>query len=570
MTVTVAPKKSNTGSGLQLSTISSKKRNRASRARTELDKAFTERNLRIQAMQNDELDYIDLYGYPIDAADLVRLSKDEVEKAKIGIFSVNNKTIKLATPNPGHPGQQEVIDKLAETGNKTKIYLCSDESFKKILKSYDYTVSYKETGDDMAISPERLAQLAEDGVDISSLQKDAYSISTTELLERILVSSVEKDASDIHIEPEKTNCVIRFRLDGVLHTVATVDTMTQNKLESRIKILTHLKLNVDSVPQDGRFSFIYKENEIDLRVSMLPSNYGYSIVMRLLGTGSVALQLEALGFIGEAKRRVEEGIVKPQGLILASGPTGSGKTTTLYTFLSYVNDGKKKIITLEDPIEYKLAGISQTQIDKAGGYTFASGLRSILRQDPDVVMVGEIRDELTADVAVEASLTGHKVLSTIHTNDAVGSIPRFLEMGVKGYALADSLTLVIGQRLVRRVCPKCKVPVNIDDAEKNLVMDILGNLPDNHGIKLPNELTFYSGAGCDHCNNTGYKGRIGVYEIFTITDGVRDLLNTENPSFAELRRVAMKEGMVTMLQDGIVKAILGKTDMKEVARVLQK
>jgi type II secretory ATPase GspE/PulE/Tfp pilus assembly ATPase PilB-like protein len=286
--------------------------------------------------------------------------------------------------------------------------------------------------------------------------------------------------------------------------------------------------------------------------------------MRLLGTGQVLLNLDALGFVGLAKKRVLAAVNKPQGMILTTGPTGSGKTTTLYTILKHLNDGQSKIITLEDPIEYKLSGLSQTQIDIPAGYTFASGLRSILRQDPDVVMVGEIRDEDTAEVAVQAALTGHQVLSTIHTNDAAGSIPRILELDIEGFLLADSLSAVIGQRLIRRICDYCKEPVSLTDEQKEVVNRELSKISDKAEVLIPEHIVFHHGKGCDKCNGLGYKGRVGAYEVLSVTDGLRELLSQEHISTVQVRQIAESEGMLTMLQDAILKAISGITTLEEI------
>jgi type IV pilus assembly protein PilB len=361
-------------------------------------------------------------------------------------------------------------------------------SFDKILQTYEYVVEVQQISDEINLSDKSLEEAKDTELNLKALNKKLQSISMSSFLETLLVSALESRSSDIHFEPEKETYNIRFRIDGVLQTVAQLPVEMVKPIESRLKIVSGLKLNVDNIPQDGRFSFNAEAKEIDVRVSMLPSNYGYSVVMRLLGTGQVLLNLDALGFVGLAKKRVLAAVNKPQGMILTTGPTGSGKTTTLYTILKHLNDGQSKIITLEDPIEYKLSGLSQTQIDIPAGYTFASGLRSILRQDPDVVMVGEIRDEDTAEVAVQAALTGHQVLSTIHTNDAAGSIPRILELDIEGFLLADSLSAVIGQRLIRRICDYCKEPVSLTDEQKEVVNRELSKISDKAEVLIPEHI----------------------------------------------------------------------------------
>lgn len=569
MSVTLAPKADNDSSSSSggLVTYSNKRTNKAQRLKKELDNFFNERSTKMSAYQ-DDYEYIDLYGYPIDTTHLQKIKRGDAEKYNIGVFSIENGVIKLATTNPSEK-QKPIIDDLKKkTGYDVKIYLCSQRSFDKLLKTYNFGIDYREVKDDINLDEQMIEELSEKGINLKDLEKQARKISTSDLISMILIGALQEKASDIHFEPGKDDYILRLRLDGVLHVFGEFSKDLQHRIESRIKILSGLKLNVDNVPQDGRFSFHYKGTEIDVRVSMLPSNYGYSIVMRLLGTGNIALKLESLGFVGLAKKRIEGAMSKSQGMILTTGPTGSGKTTTLYTFLSEMNKGEEKIITLEDPIEYKLSGISQTQIDTEAGYTFASGLRSILRQDPDVVMVGEIRDEETADVAVQASLTGHKVLSTMHTNDAAGAVSRFMEMEIKGFLLADSINAVIGQRLVRRVCPHCKREAALTEKQKKIVLDALQTLPENAEVALPEELVFYTGEGCEECNGLGYKGRIGVYEVMVMTDGVRELLIQEIPSFVEIRRMAMKEGMVTMLQDSVLKALDGVTDLDEIMRAV--
>lgn len=532
------------------------------RVRSDLDKFFIENETKNEST-NLGLNYVDLYGFPIDTAHLVLLSKSDSEKLKMGVFSVHADEIHIATPEPGYKGQTEKLQEFKKQGYKIKIYLCSELSFQKILDTYNFLIEVK-TIDDSIIITDLMVETFSKDFNLGNFQEQIKTISTSKLIEIILIVAINNKATDIHFEPEKDGYHLRFRLDGVLHTFAVLTSDYVKILESRIKIISHLKLNVNNIPQDGRFSFRIKERDIDVRVSMLPSNYGYSIVMRLLGTDNVVLELEQLGFIGLSKQRILTSVNKPQGMVLTTGPTGSGKTTTLYTFLKDLNDGESKIITLEDPIEYKLAGISQTQIDSQGGYTFASGLRSILRQDPDVVMIGEIRDRETADTAVQAALTGHLVLSTIHTNDASGCIPRLMEMGIKGFLLADSLNAVIGQRLVRKICPYCKVVDHLNPEQKELVIRNLKNLPEVANIELPSKIKFFTSKGCEKCNNIGYKGRIGAYEVMTMTDGLRENISTQFPSIVQVRKIAQKEGMLTMMQDAILKALDGITNIKEI------
>jgi type II secretory ATPase GspE/PulE/Tfp pilus assembly ATPase PilB-like protein len=545
-----------------LKTINDIKQSRVTRVRSDLDRVYTETETKARSSFL-KLPYIDLYGFPIDTNHLIFLKKDETMELQCGVFSIRNKELYMATPDPGHVGQKEWIAKLVAGGYQIKLHLCSSLSFQKMLNTYNNIIEVRKINDGIELDSSLLKEKKDENFDLKQLGKQLESVSMSQFIETVLIVALNGRASDIHFEPEKETYNIRLRIDGVLYTIAELPIAMVKNIESRLKLVAGLKLNVDNTPQDGRFSFQARDKEIDVRVSMLPSNYGYSVVMRLLGTGDVALNLESLGFTGLAKKRVMTSINKPQGMILTTGPTGSGKTTTLYTFLSDLNDGQSKIITLEDPIEYKLAGVSQTQIDTKAGYTFGSGLRSILRQDPDIVMVGEIRDSETAEVAVQASLTGHQVLSTVHTNDATGAIPRLIEMGIQGFILADSLSAIIGQRLVRRLCQYCKIPVALTEDQKEIVTRELLKIPAKSEIVIPEHIHFQTATGCAKCNGLGYKGRVGVYEVLSVTDGLRELLSKEHISTMDVRKVANEEGMITMLQDGIIKAIDGLTSIEE-------
>ncbi len=546
-----------------LSTLPSTRMRRSLRVKEDLDKYFFEEQAKLKA-ESLGLGFIDLYGFPIEYTVLTQIPLELVIKYKLGIFSFNNQALYIATPDPYTPGQREFLEEFGRS-KKYKLFICSEMSYKKLINSFSSIIKNKETDDNISISQDKMADEANLKLTLTQLNEVLSHTSTSDTIETVLIAALQNGASDIHFEPEKEVYNLRLRLDGVLHTFAELPKLNQKSIESRIKVISGLKINVDNIPQDGRFTFKASEKDVDVRVSMLPSSYGYSIVMRLLGTGSLGLDLDLLGFTGSARERVEAAIQKPQGLILTTGPTGSGKTTTLYSFLKTLNDGESKIITLEDPVEYKLEGISQTQIDAAAGYTFSAGLRSILRQDPDVVLVGEIRDKETAEIAVQASLTGHQVLSTIHTNDAAGAIPRLMEMGVRGFLLADSLAIVIGQRLVRRLCENCKHEHPLTSEERTLVIDQLAKMPAGH-LSIPLQMKFYTSDGCVECNGLGYKGRIGAYEVMVVGEKLRELLSNQFPSINQVRQVAAQEGMLTMMQDGILKAMQGFTDLKELVR----
>ena len=549
---------------VNIDTVDKGTKRKVYQTKKQLDENFNELDLRRAAVSSG-LGYVDLYGYPINVANLTMIKKEDAEQFRLGIFDRAEQTLKIATPDESLDNKDIIIDDLKSRGYEIKYYLCSEKSFEKLIKTYDLSVERRVVKDDLKLNKEDLEELLgslNNHEDLKNRYAGHEHMSISDLFQMMLVGAYKFDASDIHIEPEKDDTTVRYRIDGIMYEFGRISRETQYRIESRIKLISNLKLNVNNIPQDGRFSFVIEDHTIDIRVSMLPSNYGYSIVMRLLGKINTELDYEALGFVPPYLQIVQKQAENPIGLTLATGPTGSGKTTSLYTILSTLNDGQNKIITLEDPIEYKIAGISQTQIDKPAGYTFASGLRSILRQDPDIVMVGEIRDTETAEVAIDASLTGHKVLSTLHTNDAVGAISRLIELDADGYSMADSINMVIGQRLARRLCQNCKYETKITDEQKEFVIKNLDSLPAEYQELVPDQLTFWSSESCEKCNNLGYKGRLGIYEVVTISDDMRQIITSPNPSIVNLRKIAYRDH-ANMAQDGILKAMNGLTDLEE-------
>ena len=394
----------------------------------------------------------------------------------------------------------------------------------------------------------------------ANIQKD-----TSTLLELIMLGAIFLSASDIHFEPEETQVRLRIRLDGMLHDVLDIPHETYHQLLSRIKLLASLKLNIHNKPQDGSFSIKMGKDfpEIEIRTSALPANFGESIVMRILNPESLK-SIEDLGLREDLLALFKKEIQRPNGMIIVTGPTGSGKTTTLYAFLKYLKKPEIKIITIEDPIEYQLDGVSQTQVDEKKGYNFASGLRSIVRQDPDVILVGEIRDLETAQIALQASLTGHLVFSTLHTNDAAGTIPRLTSLGAKPVNIGPALNMVVAQRLVRRVCKHCSGQRKPTPEE--LVQ--IRNAAKAVNKKIDENITIPVVKGCKQCNNTGYKGRVAIFEAFTSNDEIESLI-LKNPSIPEIKKLALKQGMVPMFQDGILKVLQGVTTIEEVKRVAE-
>ncbi|MDO8424372.1 MAG: GspE/PulE family protein [bacterium] len=426
-------------------------------------------------------------------------------------------------------------------------------------------VSKKITGS-VEIRKEQLEKIKNISDFKEELEKSLSEI-TSEILEIILAGSLGLGASDIHIEPEGEKAKIRLRLDGILQDVAYLDKKTYENLLSRIKLLSGVKLNITDRPQDGRFSIVIGSETIENRVSSLPSEYGESVVVRILNPKSL-ISLEDLGLRQDLLNLFSKELKQPNGMIIVTGPTGSGKTTTLYAFLKKILSPEIKIITIEDPIEYRLPGISQTQTAPDKGYDFASGLRSIVRQDPDVILVGEIRDLETANISLQASLTGHLVLTTLHTNDAAGTIARLINLGAKPADIGPAINLAIAQRLVRKVCRKC---AEFGSPSDEILKNFKGNLK---GIKITGlpkidaKLKIPKAVGCKECNQTGYKGRVGIFEAFLIDDTMEKFI-LKNPSIAALREEAINQGgMTTMMQDGIVKILQGVTTPEEIERVM--
>lgn len=405
--------------------------------------------------------------------------------------------------------------------------------------------------------------------DINDFKKkieDSLEKSTTEIVEIILTGAIKLGSSDIHIEPEEGQAKLRIRIDGMLQDVLSFDAKTQKALLSRTKLLSGLKLNVSDRPQDGRFSILAGNVPIEIRASALPAEYGESIVLRILNPENL-VNVEELGLRKDLMDVFNKEIKKPNGMIIITGPTGSGKTTTLYAILKKINEPEVKIITLEDPIEYHLAGISQTQVDPAKGYDFANGLRSIMRQDPDIILVGEIRDLETAEIATQAALTGHLVLSTLHTNDAAGTIARLLALGENPVNIAPAINIAIAQRLVRKICKKCFQLKKASDKELALLKKNLKNLPAT--IKIPDlksGLKIPFAKGCKECNSTGYRGRIGLYEFFLIDDEMEKLI-LKSPSIVAMKDLAIKKGMVPLRRDGFIKVLQGITTIEEIERI---
>jgi len=480
----------------------------------------------------------------------------------------DGKTLRVGVVNMDDVEVQNALQFLAEK-NQLSIEMIeiSEEAFKKSLESY--------TGSTLAISKALESINLEEGVSLREASARGkvevmHEAPVAKIVEVILRNAIEGLASDIHIEPMEDKLRVRYRLDGILHNSLMLPKKIGPAVTSRIKILSNLKIDEKRKPQDGRFRIVEKGKQIDFRVSSLPVSMGEKIAIRVLDKEHGLIDLEDLGVRGKNLAIIKETIFEPYGMILVTGPTGSGKSTTLYSVLKILNKEGVNIVTLEDPVEYAIEGLNQSQVKPEIGYTFAAGLRSILRQDPDIIMVGEIRDKETAELAVHAALTGHVVLSTLHTNDSIGAIPRLIDMGVEPFLISSSLKAIVAQRLVRRICEFCKEEIKLQEAARESIERSLAQIPESQkrDLDIPKEMKIYKGKGCPKCANTGMKGRIGIFEVLFMSEEVTSHLNHEIGE-EELRKIAKAQGMVMMKQDGIVKVLKGLTTLEEVDRVTE-
>jgi type IV pilus assembly protein PilB len=513
------------------------------------------------------LPYLDFLDISLNPEGLTVIPEALAEKANLIVVDVRGKKLDIILCDPADKTTQKTLEDLKKQGFNYHLFLVSRFTLKQTLKKYQQLFFTEEkAGGKMEVSQEILSRFQTEIKGVENLKEKIDKMppaQTSDLLELIIGGALKLDASDVHIEPKENNVLLKYRLDGLLYEITAFSNKTYHLILSRIKILSGMKLNIHDTGQDGRFSIKLEKTTIEVRSSIVPGNYGESIVMRLLDPKNIRLNLEEMGFREDALSLIEREIKRPNGLIITTGPTGSGKTTTLYAFVRKVAKPEVKVITLEDPIEYHLPGITQTQVEPEVGYDFASGLRAILRQDPDILLVGEIRDADTAKTAVNCSLTGHLVFSTLHTNDAAGAVPRFIDLGADAHALSSSLKLMMAQRLVRRLCQKCKRPYAPAPEILNKLRTALAD------IKHPDieKAIFYQATGCDECNGLGYKGRIGVLELIPV-DAEMEKLIASSPSRAEVFELAKKKGMITMYQDALLKVLNGITTLEEVERVI--
>ncbi|MFH1611900.1 MAG: GspE/PulE family protein [bacterium] len=512
------------------------------------------------------LPYLDLKITPIDANALILIPEKQARQAKLAVIQKKGKKIFVVAQNPESPETKQIITDLEKSGYTISLFVSSLISLKKAWAIYSEAPKEpeKKIAGKVEIEKDILTSLQKKikkADDIKTEIEKVPAMQASLIVEILLSGSLATDASDIHLEATKENIITRYRIDGMLQDVVFLSPKSYKYVLNRLKLLSGIKLNVSDQAQDGRFTIVADEADIEVRVSVIPSAYGENIVMRILNPKAINLKLEDLGLRDDLLNSISKEIKKPNGMIITTGPTGSGKTTLLYSLIKTINKPEVKIITLEDPVEYHLKGITQTQVESERGYTFASGLRAILRQDPDIVLVGEIRDQETADIAIQAALTGHLVLSTLHTNDAAGAIPRFLDIGVTASSIASALNTIIAQRLIRKICVKCRREITPSPEILTKIKTALKGVDYEYNIDK-----IYKAEGCEECNNTGYKGRIGIFEMIFKNGEMEKLINT-SPGHIEVLDIARKNGMITFYQDGILKVLNGITTIEEIDRV---
>jgi len=516
--------------------------------------------------------YIDLQNVLISNATLKNVPEKTALFYKFVPFEKINNVIKIAIVDPDNIDALDALKFIFVRNNvNVKIYITSKSSFDKAVKQYrTLNEELENVLKNVNKQVEQKEKFPKREKEVERVRQEAP---VSKIVDIIITHAVEGRASDIHIEPAEDELRVRYRLDGVLHDSLVLPKKISKAVVSRIKILANLKIDETRKPQDGRFRFTISntggfEKSIDLRVSTFPIVAGEKVVMRILDVSSDISSLESLGMGERDLRIVNENIKKPFGIVLITGPTGSGKSTTLYAIFKILNKEGVNIVTLEDPVEYFIKGINQSQIKPEIGYTFASGLRAILRQDPDIIMVGEIRDKETAELATHAALTGHLVLSTLHTNDAIGVIPRLIDMGIEPFLIASSLNVAIAQRLVRRICIYCRKRAEISSEIEDIVKKELKEIPENQkkNLDLKDGIKLFEGGGCSRCKKTGFSGRIGIYEVLSMTKNLK-LLMSSKISDNDIANEAKRQGMITIMQDGIMKSLKGITTIEEVLRV---
>ncbi len=519
--------------------------------------------------------YLDLTVHPINIDALRVIKEDEARANEIAIFNIIDKKVEVGVLSPENDRTKEIVNFLKERGYIPEIYMVSHASLEKVWDRYkDLSYSFETKAGALDVSNEEILEVIKEVKHLPDIQrliqdilnqKKAYRVS--KILEIILAGGIALDASDIHLEPSEKDVRLRFRLDGVLTDILNFDLETFNLLLSRLKLVSNLKLNIKEKAQDGRFSIKLADSAVEVRVSLLPGENGESVVLRVLSPESTHVALDNHDLHPKLLEIVRKQIKKPNGMILTTGPTGSGKTTTLYAILKEIYSPDIKIITIENPIEYHLKGIVQTQTDEESGYTFAEGLKSSLRQDPDVIMVGEIRDAETATTAVNAALTGHLVLSTLHTNNAAGTFPRLLDLGINPKVISSAVNIALAQRLVRKLCSNCKKEVPLDGEKKKLFDKVLDGIVDKSYLEGIQREKIWEPVGCPECNNSGFIDRLNIFEAILVDDKIEKVV-IQNPSERDIEAVAREQGLLNLVEDGFLKILSGLTSLDELRRVV--
>lgn len=511
---------------------------------------------------------IDLYGFSVDRKILQIIPRETAENYKIAAFAKEGDILKVAISNPGNFKAREAVNFIAKQKNlKAEFYTTADNALKNILAQY--TGLAVEVEKAVGAAESRFAEISPQGRGAVSLEQISEAAPISKLVGSILKYAVDNGASDVHIEPFKKKTRVRYRVDGILRETAMLPGHLHPAIVSRIKVMADLKLDETRVPQDGRIQVTVSKRRVNMRVSVYPLLDAEKAVLRILDPAKRIFDLKDLGFWGDNLKIIEKNLIRPHGMILLTGPTGCGKTTTLYATLKRLNQASSNVTTLEDPVEYFMSGVNQSQVRPSIGYTFASGLRAIIRQDPDIIMVGEIRDNETADLAVHSALTGHMVLSTLHTNDSFGAIPRLIDMEIEPFLISSSLNLVIAQRLVRKNCEHCSKdfqasPEVVKEITKELKDVKLINL-DDFKDKKTGGFVISRGEGCGRCNNEGYRGRLGIIEVMEITEQMKEII-TRDISIERAEKELKRQGMIEMIQDGYIKVLKKQTTIEEVLR----
>ena len=532
-----------------------------------------EEDLAMILAQKYRIPFIDLKSSQIKTNALRLLPEERARASQLATFDIVGKKLKVAILSPRREETKNEIKELEKRGYFVEVFIASVHGLQYAWERYqDITNSTRTSGgsldvsaDDITNTLQRVKNINDVRVILDEVIGSNNKFKVSSIVEIILAGGIGVGASDIHFEPEDDFIRVRYRLDGVLTIVANLTHPTYKLLLSRIKLLSGMKLNIKSDAQDGRFTVDLNKKEIEMRISVIPGGNGESIVMRILNPDNIDVDIESMGIPKYLLEVINREAARPNGLILNTGPTGSGKTTTLYSLLGKKKGPGIKIITIEDPVEYHLAGIVQTQVDHKRNYTFASGLRAAMRQDPDVIMVGEIRDVETAEIAIHSALTGHLVFSTLHTNSAAGAFPRLIDLGIEANILSSAVNLILAQRLVRKLCEHCKQPVALPESRRQTIEKIFNQTPKNDLDSIPQVI--YTAQGCEKCSKSGYKGRIGLFEAIKTTGAIAEILE-DHPTSRLIKKVAREQGIMNLREDGVNKLLKGITSIDELDRVI--